>query len=234
MHLWPGRVIKRRLIAGLIVIAPVTATLFVLWWIFQLLDGLIGRFLYPALSRFIPWIGLVPGLGLIALLLVLLLAGWLAERALGSRVLAYWHALLERIPVTRRIYGAANRIVRTVFASDSRPFNLVVLVEYPSDGRWVVGFLSAAAPELVQRQVPDSVSVFVPTTPNPTSGFVVVVPRSKTIVLDMTVDEAFTYILSAGSVRPESARVRLPADAERDGSLLERAPDGARAARAAR
>lgn len=205
------RALRRHLIAGLLVIAPLSVTLAVLWWIFQLLDGLIGRFLYPALSRFVPWIGLVPGLGLLCLFLLLLGVGWAAERAIGSRIVESWHQLLERIPITRRIYGAANRIVRTVLGQESRPFNAVVLIEYPSPGRWSVGFLAAAAPDEIREHVPDAVSVFVPTTPNPTSGWVVVLPRSKVTVLSMSVDEAFTYILSAGAVRPVDAR-RLAAE----------------------
>jgi uncharacterized membrane protein len=225
---------KRRLIAGVIVIAPLTATLWVLWWIFQLLDGLLGRFLYPALERYVhPVIGLLPGLGLLVLLLLLLAIGWLAERTVGSRVLGAWHQFLERLPVTRRVYGAANRIVRTVLSADSRPFNEVVLVEYPSEGRWSIGFLSARAPEMVQRHVDDAVSVFVPTTPNPTSGFVVIVSRSKTVPLPMTVDQAFTYILSAGSVVPDAGPGPIvvpgpdwrPGGGERDsGAAAEHAP----------
>jgi uncharacterized membrane protein len=200
------RALRRHLIAGLLVIAPVTVTLAVLWWIFQLLDGLIGRFLYPALSRFVPWIGLVPGLGLLCLFLLLLGVGWAAERAIGSRIVEWWHQLLERIPVTRRIYGAANRIVRTILGQDSRPFKGVVLIEYPSAGRWSVGFLAADAPGEIQDVVAEGVSVFVPTTPNPTSGWVVIVPRSKTILLSMSVDEAFTYLLSGGSVLPDEPK----------------------------
>jgi uncharacterized membrane protein len=203
------RNLRRHLIAGLLVIAPVGVTLAVLWWIFQLLDGLVGRFLYPALSRFVPWIGLIPGLGLLCLILLLLGVGWAAERAIGSRVVNSWHTLLERIPLTRRIYGAANRIVRTVLGQESRPFNSVVLIQYPSPGRWVVGFLAAEAPSVIQEHVPAGVSIFVPTTPNPTSGFVVVMPSSDVVRLRMSVDEAFTYILSAGSVRPEQVAARL-------------------------
>jgi uncharacterized membrane protein len=226
--------VKRRLIAGVVVIAPLTATLWVLWWIFQLLDGLLGRFLYPALERYVhPVIGLLPGLGLLVLLALLLTIGWLAERTVGSRVLGAWHQFLERLPVTRRVYGAANRIVRTVLSADSRPFNEVVLVEYPSEGRWSIGFLSARAPDMVQAHVEDAVSVFVPTTPNPTSGFVVIVSRSKTVSLPMSVDEAFTYILSAGSVRPGAGQGPVlvpgpgwrPAEGEEEsGAAAEHAP----------
>jgi uncharacterized membrane protein len=199
-----GPSIRRHLIAGLIVIAPVTATAFVLWWIFQLLDGLLGRFLYPALG------GLagrdtvvVPGLGLLVLVLLLIGIGWAAQRAIGGRVVAWWHGVLERIPLTRRIYSAFNRIVRTVFGAESRPFKKVVLVRYPTEGRWAIGFLSGSAPAAIRRHVPDAVSIFVPTTPNPTTGFLVIVPADLTIELDMTIDEAFTYILSAGAATPE-------------------------------
>lgn len=202
-----GTSIRRHLIAGLIVIAPVTLTGVVLWWIFQLLDGLLGRFLYPALGSLIGReTFVIPGLGLLVLFLLLVGIGFVAQRAIGSRIVAWWHATLERIPLTRRIYSAANRIVRTVFGEEARPFNTVVLIEYPSPGRWAIGFLSAAAPLPVQQHVPDSVSVFVPTTPNPTTGFLIIVSRDLIRELDMTVDEAFTLILSAGAVTPD----RLP------------------------
>jgi uncharacterized membrane protein len=197
--------IRRHLVAGLIVIAPVTATAFVLWWIFHLLDGLLGRFLYPGIGALIgrdPVV--IPGLGLLVLFLLLVFIGWVTQRAIGSRVLAWWHSTLESIPLTRRIYTAANRIVRTVFGEDSRPFKKVVLVEYPAAGRWAVGFLSAEAPPVIREHVPGAVSVFVPTTPNPTSGFLAVVSPECVIELDMSVDAAFTFILSAGSVHPEA------------------------------
>jgi uncharacterized membrane protein len=199
-----GPPIRRHLIAGLIVIAPVTATAFVLWWIFQLLDGLLGRFLYPGLGGLVGRETIViPGLGLLVLFLLLVAVGWGAQRAIGSRIIAWWHALLERIPLTRRLYIAANRIVRTVFGAESRPFKKVVLVRYPTDGRWAIGFLSGNAPAAIRRHVPDAVSIFVPTTPNPTTGFLVIVPLALTIDLEMTIDEAFTYILSAGAATPE-------------------------------
>lgn len=198
------RALRRHLVAGLIVIAPVTVTVWVLWWIFQWLDGLLGRFLYAAIGVELP------GLGLLALLLLLLGVGWATERALGARLLGWWNVLLERIPLTRRIYSASSRIVRTVLAEDERPFSEVVLFEYPSAGRWSIGFVTARAPGMVQRHVEDSVTVFVATTPNPTSGYTVIVPRSRLIPLPMTVEEAFTYILSAGSVTPETGAAAAP------------------------
>jgi uncharacterized membrane protein len=199
--------IRRHLIAGLIVIAPVTATGFVLWWIFHLLDGLLGRFLYPFLGGLLGRdVFVIPGLGLLVLFLLLVGIGWAAQRAIGSRIVAWWHDTLERLPLTRRIYSAANRMVRTVFGVDAtRPFKKVVLVSYPSDGRFALGFLSGTAPAAILRHVPDAVSVFIPTSPNPTSGFLVIVPAAFTREVDLTIDEAFTYILSAGAVTPDQA-----------------------------
>jgi uncharacterized membrane protein len=185
------RALRRHLIAGLVVIAPVGITAAVLWWLFQWLDGLLGRFLYPAIDAEIP------GLGLLLLLVVLVTAGWLAERAVGARLIAGWNALLERVPLARRLYSASSRIVRTILGD-------VVLVEYPCPGRWSLGFVTARSPEELQARLNDeAVTVFIPTTPNPTTGFLVMVPRRDVVFMRMTTEEAFTYILSAGAVKPE-------------------------------
>jgi uncharacterized membrane protein len=198
-----GRATKRHLIAGLIVIAPLTATIWVLVWIFQLLDGLLGRFLYPGLGAVLGRESfVVPGLGLLVLFLLLVGTGWLAERAIGSRILKWWNGLLERLPVVRRIYGASNRIVRTVFGNEARPFSKVVLVEYPAPGRWAIGFLAGEGPAEAAVHLGATLAVFIPTTPNPTTGWVTFVTAEQVIPLAMSVDEAFTLVLSAGSARP--------------------------------
>jgi len=203
------RAFRRHLLAGLVVIAPIGITAAVLWWLFQTVDGILGRMLNP----YLPYP--IPGLGLVALVLLLVIVGWAAERTIGSRIVALWHGWLERIPLARRIYSASHRIVGTIFRGQTRPFTSVVLVEYPADGRYAIGFLAGDAPETMRAQVPDAVSVFVPTTPNPTSGWLVIVSRDRVKPLAMTVDEAFTYILSAGSVRPDTlpraARIPLAA-----------------------
>ena len=200
------RSMQRHLIAGLIVIAPVTITGFVLWWIFQTVDGLLGQVLYPLIG--FP----VPGLGLVTLVLLLIGIGWLAERTVGSRIVAWWHGVLERIPVARRIYSAANSIVRTVFGEGQRrPFTQVVLVEFPAPGRWSIGFLAGSAPDSTMESAEEArVTVFVPTTPNPTTGFLIMVPRSDVRTVAMTIDQAFTFILSAGSVSPPAAEPGVP------------------------
>ncbi len=199
-----ARALRRHLIAGLIVIAPVGITAYVVWWIFQRLDGLLGRFLYPALGV------RIPGLGLLVLLVVLVGVGWTAERTIGSRFLGLWNGWLERLPVARRIYGASNRIVRTVLSQERRFFRDVVMLEYPSEGLWAIGFLTADAPPLMRARVADAVTVFVPTTPNPTSGYLTIVPRASVVRLPMTLEEAFTYILSAGAVFPAERGMPIP------------------------
>lgn len=191
-----GRSLRRHLIAGLVVIAPIGVTAFVLYNIFEWLDGLAGQFLYAAIGR------TIPGLGLLVLLVLLVAVGWLAERAVGARVINVWNGWLERIPLARRVYNASNRIVRTVFGGRKGLFREVVLIEYPSDGRWSIGFRAADAPAAARAVTGEAVTVFVPTTPNPTSGWLVLVPRERCVPLDMSMEEAFTYILSAGSVTP--------------------------------
>lgn len=203
----PKRPIRRRLLTGLVAIGPLGVTFFVLWWIFQVLDNLVGRFLYPLIGRSIP------GLGLLALIAVLLGVGWIAERALGNRTINWWHGVLERFPLTRGVYGASSRIFRTIFGTERRMFGQVVLVQYPSAGRWSVGFLTSRAPSTLDPLLEDPVAVFVPTTPNPTSGWMVIVPRAETVPLPMTVEQAFTYVLSGGAVVPEplkSVKIVVP------------------------
>lgn len=193
------RVLQRHLIAGLVVIAPVGVTAFVLYYIFEWLDGILGRFLYAAIGRSIP------GLGLLALLVILIAVGWVTERAVGARAVDAWNMWLESIPLARRVYNASRRIVRTVFGGQHGLFRGVVLIEYPSDGRWSIGFRAADAPGVARASTGEAVTVFVPTTPNPTSGWLVIVPRERVVPLAMTLEEAFTYILSAGSVTPPDA-----------------------------
>lgn len=201
----PGHMsLKGLLVTGLIVIAPVGVTAFVLWWLFQLLDGLVGQFFQPHLQEALGFH--VPGLGLLALLLLLLGTGWVAERAIGTRIFRYADRLFERFPLTRGVYGASSRIVRTVFERERRPFRQVALFEYPSDERWAIGFVASSGPAFASDAIDeDVVTIFMPTTPNPTSGFLVVVPRRKVRPLDMSVEEAFTFILSVGTVSPERA-----------------------------
>lgn len=179
--------------------SPLIVTIWALRWILTRIDGLLGRYLYSAIGT------RIPGLGIVTLVLLLLVTGWATERALGSRLLAGWDGLLGRIPIVRRIYGAATRIVRTVFSGDERSFDEVVMVEYPADGRWAIGLVAAPAPQAAQRGKEERVTVFIPNSPNVAMGKLVVVPRSLVTTLDLTVEQALAFTLSAGTLTPDDA-----------------------------
>lgn len=192
-----GRLLRRRLIAGLIVLAPLAITLYVLWWLFSAVDGILGNSLYGALGI------RIPGLGLILLLGILLVIGWLAEETFGAQIVEWWHSALDRVPVVSRLYGATRRIVGSVFGGEERRFfREVVLFEYPSPGQWTLGFVTGKAPEALHDRMPNGSTVFLPTAPNPVTGFLIIVPSDRLIRLPVTVEEGFTYILSAGAVPP--------------------------------
>ncbi|MFW5947682.1 MAG: DUF502 domain-containing protein [Gemmatimonadota bacterium] len=196
-----GRLLRRRLIAGLIVIAPLGVTVYVLWWLFTTLDGILGRSLYHRIGF------AAPGLGLVALLLLLLIVGWAAEATVGARILGWWNAALDRVPLVSRLYNATRRIIGSVFGTEEhRFFRSVVLFEYPSSGQWALGFETGRAPRALDHRVANGITIFLPTAPNPVSGFLIIVPEEKVIRVPVTVEEGFTYVLSAGAVPPTGAQ----------------------------
>lgn len=189
--------LRRYLITGLVVIAPVGVTVFVLVWLFQRLD--------PILGRFLPGIGgrAIPGLGLVALFVLLISVGWFSQRALGRRALGLWNRLLERVPFARRLHSASAQIVSSVLERD-RLFQHCALIEFPQDGTWVLVFETAPAPDEVETSIGEpSVSVFLPTAPNPTSGYLLMMPRSRVSRLQMPVEDGLKLVLSVGVARPD-------------------------------
>ncbi|MDX1675487.1 MAG: DUF502 domain-containing protein [Longimicrobiales bacterium] len=192
-----GKLFRRRLIAGLIVIAPLGVTAYILWWLFTTLDGILGRSLYDIIGFEIP------GLGLVLLVFLLLAVGWVAEATVGSKVVEWWHRALDRVPIVSRLYGATRRIVGSVFGSEERRFfRSVVLFEYPSPGQWTLGFETGRAPRALENRIEDGVTVFLPTAPNPVTGFLIIVPAARIVRLPVTIEEGFTYVFSAGAVPP--------------------------------
>lgn len=189
--------LRRYLITGLVVIAPVGVTVFVLVWLFQRLD--------PILGRFLPGIGgrAIPGLGLVALFVLLISVGWFSQRAFGRRALGLWNRLLERVPFARRLHSASAQIVSSVLERD-RLFQHCALIEFPQDGTWVLVFETAPAPREVEASIGEpSVSVFLPTAPNPTSGYLLMMPRSRVRRLQMPVEDGLKLVLSVGVARPD-------------------------------
>jgi uncharacterized membrane protein len=200
--------LRRYLLTGIVVIAPVGVTVFVLWWIFARLDQILGRIFTAVGLR-------VPGLGLLALLLLVIGVGWVAQQTIGHQLINVGRGLLMRFPLTRSIYGAASQLTEQIVGEKKRFFKGCVLVEYPRPGCWVVGFLTAEGTgEIGGLTGGDTVAVFIPTTPNPTSGYLAFVPRSDIQRLKMSVEEGFKLVISGGAVTPEPVGPPVQIDIE--------------------
>lgn len=190
--------LRRYLLAGLALVVPVAATVWVLWWLFTRLDGILGRTLTPLLGRS------VPGLGIVVLLLALIAIGWATERALGRRATQFWESLVARVPVARPVYRASRRMLLSVLGQESRSFRGAVLCEFPTPGIWSIAFITGDVPrELADEVSEGGVTVFLPTAPNPMSGFLLVVPPDRIRPLDVPVESAFTFVVSMGAVPME-------------------------------
>lgn len=195
--------LRRYLVAGLLLWLPVGVTIFVL----RLLMGLVDKtlLLVPAQYRPEEWVGFnIPGLwGLILTVLVLLITGVFAANFVGRSMVNMWESMLERIPVVRSVYSAAKNFAEIVFSDSNQSFKKVLLIEYPRKGLYSLAFqTSSHLGEIQARTGEDVVCAFLPTTPNPTSGFIIMVPRADIIELDMEVDEALKMIISLGVVVP--------------------------------
>lgn len=197
--------LRRYLVTGLVVIAPIGVTVYVLNWLFVRLDPIIGRYLPPVG-------GVQPrGLGLLALLALLVVVGWASQRAMGRRVLHAWNRFAGRVPIARRLYGASSQVFEAVLTREERLFRHCALIEYPSPGSHTLVFETAEAPAEMQTVIGEpAVSVFLPTVPNPASGFLLVLPRHRVRRLDMTVEEGFKMIFSAGMAVPDPASAAAP------------------------
>jgi uncharacterized membrane protein len=190
--------LRRYFITGLVVIAPVGVTVFILVWIFDRIDAILGR----VFGTFIGY--RIPGVGLLALVLLLIGVGWVAQQAVGGRLISMTKNWLSTFPVTRGIYSAASQIVESLVVDKEKFFKACVLAEYPRAGSWALGFVTSDAPGEISAAVGEElIAVFVPTAPNPTSGVLVFLPHAKVRRLRMSVEEAFKLVLSGGVVLPE-------------------------------
>lgn len=194
--------LRRHLITGLIVVAPIAVTIYALVLVFNFLDNLLGPHIRTVLGRSLP------GLGIVVLVLLLLLVGWISRRAAGRRLVGWGNELLSRVPVTRKVYNATSQIVQSLLDREERLFQGVALVEYPMAGSWTLVFVTTAAPRQVEERIGErAVSVFLPTVPNPTTGYLLILPVSRLRMLDMTVEEGFKMVISAGVAVPGADRV---------------------------
>jgi uncharacterized membrane protein len=194
------RWLKTYLLTGLLIWVPVVITIWVLGIVVNTLEGVVPAFLSPqALFGFD-----LPGFRVLLVLLVLLVTGMLAANFLGRRLFSLSEKILGRIPLVRSIYQSVKQVSDTLFAPGGQAFRKALLVQYPRLGTWTIAF-QAGVPsgELANQLAGDYLSVYVPTTPNPTSGFLIMVPRSEVIELHMSVDEALKYVISMGVVGPD-------------------------------
>ncbi len=198
----PLKTFRNYLIGGLLVWIPIMVTVWVLRFVARILDQ--SLVLLPHAWRPETLVGTyVPGVGVILSLLLLFLTGLLVKNLFGGRIVASLESLVRRIPVIGPVYSGAKSFSETVLTDAGRSFKQVVMVEFPRKGIFSIGFITSHDLEEVQARTEQDVTcVFVPTTPNPTTGFIVLVPKDEVVILDMTVDEAFKMLLTLGVVVP--------------------------------
>ena len=204
--------IKKYLLAGLLVWLPLAITIWVLHWLVGLLDSVFLGMMYGldsviSVGGVNPVAGLrdVPGLGVGLILLLLLLTGALVSNVAGRWLVRQWDRLFTQIPIVKSIYTSVKKVSDTLFSSNGNAFRKAVMLQYPRAGSWTIGFQTGSpSGEVAQHLDGEWMSVYVPTTPNPTSGFFLMVPRADVIELSMSVDEALTYVISMGAVAPDA------------------------------
>ena len=193
---------KKYIITGLLIWIPLVITLWVLKAIVDLLDQ--SLLLLPASLHTENWLGVhIPGLGALLTIVIVFLTGLFATNFFGAQLVEIWHDILHRIPVVNSIYSSVKQISDTLFSSSGQAFRKALLVQWPHQGMWTIAFLTGTPGGGVSRYLPDDcLAVYVPTTPNPTGGYFVIVKRKDVVELDMTVDQALKYIISMGVVPP--------------------------------
>jgi len=205
----PGlQYMKKYFITGLLIWIPLAITVWVLHLIVSTMDQ--SLLLLPAALRPESLFGFrVPGMGVILTLLVVLLTGLLTANILGQRLVLFWEGVLSQIPIVKSIYYSVKQVSDTVFSSSGVAFRKALLIQYPRQDIWTIAFLTGQPGGDAARHLGgEFVSVYVPTTPNPTSGFFLMMPRTDVVELDMSVDEALKYIISMGVVAPAAVSQR--------------------------
>lgn len=201
--------LRKYLIAGILVWLPLGVTVLVV----KLFVDLMDRTLLLIPPQYTPEALLgfsIPGLGVLLSVLIILFTGMIAANLLGGKLVALWESILARIPLVRSIYSAVKQLTETLFSPSGQSFRKVLLVEYPRKGAWTLAFQTGTdAGEAQQKTGEDVINIYVPTTPNPTSGFFLMIPRRDVIELDMSVDEGLRMIISMGVVVP---KVKKPAE----------------------
>jgi len=198
--------IKNYFLTGLLVILPVFITAYIIWFLIRAMDVVLKY--VPA--KYLPDTYLpvhIPGLGLILVLIIILAVGVLFRNLVGRKVVHFSENMVDRIPLVRIIYSGVKQLLESFFLQKNDAFKRVALVEYPRRGVYVIGFITGESKGEVQSKInKNMMNVFVPTTPNPTSGFYILIPEDELIILNMTVEDAFKLIISGGIFSPPENR----------------------------
>ena len=216
-HRRPGLLagLRASFLTGIVVIAPVGLTLWLIWSVVGWIDGVVLP-LVPSTISPEQYIGInLRGVGVIIFLIFTIFVGWIAKGLIGRSLIQIAESMVDRMPVVRSVYSGIKQISETVFAQTERSFEKACLIQYPRRGIWAIGFVSIPAKgEVAQRAETGGqlLGVFVPTTPNPTSGFLLYFPAEDVIILDMSVEEAAKLVISAGLVYPNGKDPSQPSE----------------------
>lgn len=197
--------LRSSFLTGLVVVAPISLTLYLIWTVAGWVDSWVLPFV-PVWLRPDQYVGLnIRGVGVFVFLIFTIFVGWLAKGIIGKSMIAWAEGLVQGLPVVRSVYNGLKQIAETVFAQSEASFDKACLIEYPRKGIWCIAFISTSAKGEIATSMPkeeDKTAVFLPTTPNPTSGFLLFLPSKDVIELEMTVEDAAKLVISAGLVYP--------------------------------
>jgi uncharacterized membrane protein len=215
--------VRAYFLTGLVIAAPLAITVYLVWWFVHWIDSWVKPLIPTRYDpeQYLPFA--LPGIGVLVAFIIITLLGFLTANLLGRTLIAYGERMLGRMPLVRTIYGGLKQMFETMLSSSTTTFNQVVLIEYPRRDTWSIAFVATSAKGEVLEKLKDGdrpedelMSVYVPTTPNPTSGYLLFAKRKEMIELDMTIEEAAKLVISAGLVSPKyHARVKSPADKAR-------------------
>jgi uncharacterized membrane protein len=231
------RHIRGYFLAGVLVTAPMGITFYISWLLIRWVDSQVTPLLPPAYNpeTYLPFA--IPGLGLVIVFIVLTFIGWSTAGLLGRLWTRISEHFLRRMPVIRSVYAAVKQIIETILKQQSNAFREVVLFEYPRRGSWAIGFITGQTQGEVQNLTTDDVvNVFLPTTPNPTSGYLLFIPKKELVILDMTVEEGIKMVVSGGIVTPPDRRpaaereIKRVAPADGDTKTVPHNPEADKAA----
>lgn len=199
--------LRANFLAGILIIAPISITIYLGWIFIDFIDRTVSKVL-PAKYNPETYIPIsIPGLGVVVMLIFVTLVGALTAGYIGRFFINWSEKIVERMPILRSIYGAVKQIFETVLTSSSDAFREVVIFEYPRKGSWAMGFITGVTQGEIQNLTEDEViNVFLPTTPNPTSGYLLFVPRRDLVILDMSVEDGIKMVVSGGIVTPPDSR----------------------------